>query len=466
MRRARSPQPRLWDWGRRDTGRWGSNVEEDEDSVDDWRQRDRGNPHAAGFWGARRGAASQAAGQGQAGRWGTFAGQDQEERWGRFADQCMCRLLNGRQQLLSIVVRQIPQLRLSPGDAGSNHIFVLDISSESSSCVSGHRISALTGTWTLPPLGCLHLSAPCFGLMPLLLLQSTAARLVVLRFCYHSYPCTPPESQQQRAFLLSSTRSVQHHSVTCLLTCLHLEVQVPMPSDCPPLSPQPMLITNLLSLLCLPAASMSDMDSWTPRECSCLSRALTYMAAYIQQFMPSGSSFAVVTFGWDCHKMVDWRARGTRFHPEELLRACEAKIGALPRGGTNMLTAFWTAVMELQSKAGVVPSGGTGASAGASAVGDASAADAQQGGAVAAPAAGWGSQVGLIQQQLVLLTDGEATDPQAFERAHALACNPAPRFAFKGFLVSPHSRFLVNLAIDLQHAQWADVAAQCCQSNT
>ena len=149
---------------------------------------------------------------------------------------------------------------------------------------------------------------------------------------------------------------------------------------------------------------MGDLSSWSRRSCSRLSLAATYVAACIQQAVAPWDTFAVLTFSRECRKIVDWRCKGEAFDPLQLMSSCEASIGALPRGGTNMFSAFSTAIQELahrpRSASGAVDSANQ-------------------------------------RRQLVLLTDGEATDDEVYEQAHALACRPPNSMDFKAFLVGP-----------------------------
>jgi hypothetical protein len=164
---------------------------------------------------------------------------------------------------------------------------------------------------------------------------------------------------------------------------------------------------------------MGSLDRWAPGSCSRIAFALTYMAAYIDRAVPEGDSFCVMAFSNSMHSVLGWRDKGGSFGRDEFLRTCKSAIGALPRRGTNLFGAFQRAYEQLASK----PLDGAPVSAG--------------GGGGAENAHGAGRAVGGPRmQQLVLLTDGEATDPPAFERAHVLACNPAPDFDFKAFLVS------------------------------
>lgn len=87
-----------------------------------------------------------------------------------------------------------------------------------------------------------------------------------------------------------------------------------------------------------------------------------------------------------------------------------------------MFTAWTTAYQRLRLQA--TSDAGTGGAAGGAA--------SQAAPAAAAPAA---CSPPPRVQQLVLLTDGEATDGAAFERAHQLACCPVPGFDFRAFLV-------------------------------
>lgn len=91
-----------------------------------------------------------------------------------------------------------------------------------------------------------------------------------------------------------------------------------------------------------------------------------------------------------------------------------------------MFTAWTTAYQRLRLQA--TSDAGTGGAAG----GAASQAAPAPAPAAAAPAA---CSPPPRVQQLVLLTDGEATDGAAFERAHQLACCPVPGFDFRAFLV-------------------------------
>ena len=157
---------------------------------------------------------------------------------------------------------------------------------------------------------------------------------------------------------------------------------------------------------------MGDLSDWSRRSCSRLSLAVTYLAAYIQQTVAPRDSFAVLTFSRECRKIVDWRLKSHAFDPVQLMSGCAASIGALPRGGTEMFTAFSEAFNELEKRAS--DQGTSGAS---------------------------GALDGLNhrrQQQLVLLTDGEATDDEVYGEAHALACSPLTSMDFKAFLVSPY----------------------------
>ncbi|GAB4813309.1 hypothetical protein N2152v2_000355 [Parachlorella kessleri] len=149
---------------------------------------------------------------------------------------------------------------------------------------------------------------------------------------------------------------------------------------------------------------MGDLSSWSRRSCSRLSLAVAYLAAYIKQAVAPWDSFAVLTFSRECRKIIDWRFKSDAFNPLQLMSGCGASIGALPRGGTKMFTAFSAAIDELAQRA----------------------------------SSGSGAVDGLTQgrqHQLVLLTDGEATDDEVYEQAHALACNPSTSLNFKAFLI-------------------------------
>lgn len=167
------------------------------------------------------------------------------------------------------------------------------------------------------------------------------------------------------------------------------------------------------------AGSMADAYMCTTGCCSRLALALAYLACYVDKAVPEGDSFCVTTFSDSVHTIVDWQRKGPaiEFDRKQFLLDCRRAIDSLERGGTGLFSAFATGYLKLKEEARV----GAGAGAGAASAGhlhDSS--DMSQ----------------LRTQQLVLITDGEATDPRAFERAHELACSPPIDFNFKSFLVS------------------------------
>lgn len=177
----------------------------------------------------------------------------------------------------------------------------------------------------------------------------------------------------------------------CRDCCRSLESSLCRLSPCrPPRCPTP------------PAAgSMGYFAQWSLRSCSRISLALTYLACYIERALAPHDSFMVLGFARQCAPILGWRTRGEGYDRSAFMDDCRTGIATIRRSGTRLFTAFATACRLLREAAGRAAAG-------------------------AAAAAGTNA--------VVLLTDGEACDADAFASAHALVCNP--KFSFKALLVS------------------------------
>lgn len=132
------------------------------------------------------------------------------------------------------------------------------------------------------------------------------------------------------------------------------------------------------------------------------------------------------------------------------MRECAAEIQGLHRGGTSMFTAFVAACKLLHTVgAGAAAGAGAGAAPADGSAGASKAVQAvlswplsgslwvQQSASSAAVGSAAAGQAAAPPRctQLVLLTDGEATDEGFFPYAHLLACSPPSGMDFKALLV-------------------------------
>lgn len=219
------------------------------------------------------------------------------------------------------------------------------------------------------------------------------------------------------------------------------------------------------------SGSMGHFSAWSPGNCSRVSLALSYLAAYIQRALAPHDWFTVLGFAADCRTMLGWRQRGAGFDMGAFMEECRKAAKHIRRSGTHLFTAFAEACRLLRERVGSVEAAVEAAAAAAAGQQEASwtqpgvpaaggspprlvvvhspPAPPMLGIPVPAGAAGWvrvedPAPHGAPAQArpasappptnaVMLLTDGEACDPSAFSQAQQAMC--APGFDFKALLM-------------------------------
>ena len=149
------------------------------------------------------------------------------------------------------------------------------------------------------------------------------------------------------------------------------------------------------------------LDEWTATNSSRLATAVTMAAAYVARVLRPNDSLCVFAFDDAVTPILEWAAKGEEFDTFDFMNRCARAIESLERGGTHLYAAVQAACAALDARAEAGGGGG--------------------------------------ESNLLLVTDGEAQDADAFAAAHAAISDPR----------HPLRALLVNSALSRAHHKHA-----------